>query len=378
MFAVGYTTGTFDLTHEGHFRILRAMKTRCARLVVGLTSDALGQSQKRRPHLSYEHRRTILLHSKYVDSVVEHVGLSKEEDYRRLRFDVLFIGADYRDSLEYKTFAAAYPSIPVVYLPRTEGVSTTDIITTQGLNITDPSILTWGVQGPLWRLDKQRVLKCVPVASKEFASTADVYRYPLPRPRNWKDRDMGGVRVPNIPAVNTMREVQIFHDLKDYVWYPVTHITTLWSRASQPPIGMDGRNKTDDYMSCSIQDRSTPVHIYGLYQRYGGVTFNEWWGNSEHSSNDRVNVWNEIAKILEILRERGIVHGDLHGGNICVDIDNRVTLLDFGWCTSNIFDMDEEERAEHEYNINNRFDQSHLVNSLIRERVITCPPSVFF
>ena len=63
MYEVGYTTGTFDLPHAGHFAILQKCKALCKILIVGLVSDELGIKQKRKPVLSYEHRKTILENS---------------------------------------------------------------------------------------------------------------------------------------------------------------------------------------------------------------------------------------------------------------------------------------------------------------------------
>ena len=95
MYEIGYTTGTFDLVHQGHFEILKKCKLYCKYLIVGLVSDKLGEKQKRKPILDFEHRKSILEHCKHVDTVVKFDGTSKQEDYKKLKFNVLFIADEY-------------------------------------------------------------------------------------------------------------------------------------------------------------------------------------------------------------------------------------------------------------------------------------------
>ena len=47
MYQIGYTTGTFDLTHQGHFEILKKCKFYCQKLIVGLVSDETWNQAKK-------------------------------------------------------------------------------------------------------------------------------------------------------------------------------------------------------------------------------------------------------------------------------------------------------------------------------------------
>ena len=123
MYEVGYTTGTFDLPHAGHFAILQKCKTFCKTLIVGLVSDELGVQQKRKPVLSYNHRKDILENCKWVDHVVIFDGSSKQIDFKKLKFDVLFISDEYLGSDEYEKFT----DTPIYYFPRTIEISTSNI-----------------------------------------------------------------------------------------------------------------------------------------------------------------------------------------------------------------------------------------------------------
>lgn len=127
MFDLGYTTGTFDLLHEGHYELLKKCKTFCKILIVGLVTDELGIKQKRKPVLDYSHRKIILENSKYVDFVIPFNGASKQEDFTKIRFDVLFISDEYHFTEEYSSFENDTKNIPVYYFPRTATISTSDI-----------------------------------------------------------------------------------------------------------------------------------------------------------------------------------------------------------------------------------------------------------
>lgn len=125
---IGYTTMTCDLMHEGHINLLKNAKTMCDQLIVGLTTDELAIRQKRQTYFNFTHRKTLLEACRYVDVVVENRGYSKEVDYQKLKFDRLFIGDDYYDRDEYKDFEVKYPCVPVIYLPRTSHVATSELI----------------------------------------------------------------------------------------------------------------------------------------------------------------------------------------------------------------------------------------------------------
>ena len=128
---VAYTTGTFDLVHEGHFEFFKAMSQYCNKIIVGLVTDEFAEQRKRKPYLTYRHRKAILENSKYNIVVVPCTVSNKQLDYNKLRFDALFIEDGYYNTEEYLSFQRDYPHIPVYYLPRPtdcDRVSTTNII----------------------------------------------------------------------------------------------------------------------------------------------------------------------------------------------------------------------------------------------------------
>ncbi len=129
-YKVGYTTGVFDLFHVGHLNILRRAKEMCDYLIVGVSTDDLVKSYKEHaPVIPYEERAAIVSAIRYVDRVVPQTSLNKVEAYHALRFDALFHGNDWQNSPLYNEVSAQMKTLGVemVFLPHTEGVSSTDI-----------------------------------------------------------------------------------------------------------------------------------------------------------------------------------------------------------------------------------------------------------
>ena len=119
------TFGTFDVFHIGHVNILERAKELGDYLIVGVSSDALNISKKgRAPIYSQEHRLQIINSIYCVNEVFVEESLEKKEEYLlQHNADVLVMGDDWKGKFD------CYGHIcEVVYFPRTEGVSTTDII----------------------------------------------------------------------------------------------------------------------------------------------------------------------------------------------------------------------------------------------------------
>jgi glycerol-3-phosphate cytidylyltransferase len=118
------TFGTFDLFHIGHLNILRRAKALGDQLIVGVSSDELNFRKKELyPTYPLEHRLAIVSAVRYVDGVfVEHALEHKREYLLEHQADVLVMGDDWAG--RFDEFADI---CRVVYLPRTEGISSTDV-----------------------------------------------------------------------------------------------------------------------------------------------------------------------------------------------------------------------------------------------------------
>ena len=119
------TFGTFDVVHIGHIRIIDRAARYGDRLVVGVSSDALNESKKgRKPVYPQQERMEIVAALRAVDAVFLEESLELKADYiREHGADILVMGADWEGRFDHLAELCR-----VVYLPRTEGVSTTGLI----------------------------------------------------------------------------------------------------------------------------------------------------------------------------------------------------------------------------------------------------------
>lgn len=119
------TFGTYDLLHVGHVRMLRRAAALGDYLCVGVSSDALNFSKKgRNPVFSEDDRMEIVSSIKGVDEVFLEESLELKLEYiERYRADVLVMGDDWQGKFDF-----ASSICEVRYLPRTEGISTTELL----------------------------------------------------------------------------------------------------------------------------------------------------------------------------------------------------------------------------------------------------------
>jgi glycerol-3-phosphate cytidylyltransferase len=119
------TFGTFDLYHIGHVNILERAKQLGDYLIVGVSSDKLNWSKKQRhPIYTFAERKRILETSIFVDKVFQEDSLEKKRDYiLENKADILVMGDDWAGRFdEFQDICS------VVYLPRTDGISSTEVI----------------------------------------------------------------------------------------------------------------------------------------------------------------------------------------------------------------------------------------------------------
>ena len=118
------TYGTYDLLHYGHVKLLQRAKALGDYLIVALSTDEFNWNEKQKKcYFSYEERKSLLEAIRYVDLVIpEESWEQKISDVKEFKVDTFVIGDDWEGKFD---FLKEY--CDVVYLPRTEGVSTTQI-----------------------------------------------------------------------------------------------------------------------------------------------------------------------------------------------------------------------------------------------------------
>ncbi|WP_394200877.1 adenylyltransferase/cytidyltransferase family protein [Shewanella waksmanii] len=117
------TYGTFDLFHYGHVRLLKRLKALGDRLIVAVSTDEFNAIKGKAAFFSHAQRVEMLQACKHVDLVIaETHWQQKIADIKRYNVDTFAIGNDWQGSFD---FLKQY--CEVVYLTRTQDVSTTDI-----------------------------------------------------------------------------------------------------------------------------------------------------------------------------------------------------------------------------------------------------------
>ena len=127
---VVYTSGTFDMFHIGHLNVLKNAKDCCEYLIVGVSTDELVQKEKKKtPVIPYEERIQIVEAIRYVDKVVPQYDKDKFAAWEKYHFDVAFIGDDWKGTEVWNKIEAELKNVgcDTVYIPYTQGISTTDI-----------------------------------------------------------------------------------------------------------------------------------------------------------------------------------------------------------------------------------------------------------
>ena len=125
------TYGTFDLLHYGHIRLLQRAKALGDYLIVALSTDEFNEIKGKKAYHNYETRKKMLEAVRYVDLVIpEENWEQKINDVKEYHVDVVVMGSDWAGS---DRFDYLKDYCEVVYLDRTEGVSTTKIKKDLGL-----------------------------------------------------------------------------------------------------------------------------------------------------------------------------------------------------------------------------------------------------
>ena len=116
------TYGTYDLLHIGHIKMLKRCKAFGDRLIVGLSTDTFNKEMKDKVCIQpYHERKEILESLRYVDLVIpEESWEQKAEDVKRYSVDTFVIGDDWEGKFDFLK-----SQCKVIYLPRTEGISST-------------------------------------------------------------------------------------------------------------------------------------------------------------------------------------------------------------------------------------------------------------
>jgi glycerol-3-phosphate cytidylyltransferase len=124
---IGYTTGVFDLFHVGHVNMLRNAKSLCDKLIVGVTIDELVKYKSKSAVISFTDRIEVVRACRYVDIAVPQINMNKMDAYNSYRFDIMFVGDDWKGSEKWNIYNEEFNNVNVkiLYLPYTKNISST-------------------------------------------------------------------------------------------------------------------------------------------------------------------------------------------------------------------------------------------------------------
>lgn len=118
------TYGTYDLLHYGHIRLLERAKALGDYLIVGVTADDFDKTRgKINVQQSLMERIEAVRETGLADEIiVEEYEGQKIDDIQRYGVDIFTVGSDWKGKFDYLN-----EYCKVVYLDRTEGVSSSEI-----------------------------------------------------------------------------------------------------------------------------------------------------------------------------------------------------------------------------------------------------------
>lgn len=132
------TYGTYDLLHYGHIRLLKRAKALGDYLIVAISTEEFNAIKGKKAYHDYVTRKEMLEAIRYVDLVIpENTWDQKRDDVINYHVDTVVMGSDWKG---HEKFENLRDICEVVYLDRTEGISTTKI--KEELNLSSDNIYT--------------------------------------------------------------------------------------------------------------------------------------------------------------------------------------------------------------------------------------------
>lgn len=175
------TYGSFDLFHEGHYRLLQRAKALGDYLIVGITTEHYDEERGKLNVVdSLMDRIENVKKTGFADQIIieDHVG-QKVEDIQKYGVDIFTVGSDWNGKFDYlKDFCK------VVYLERTRGISST-MLRSKNRAIIRLGIIGSGRIAHRFVPEVERVSGIVPVAvynphlesAQRFAHELDLEMY---------------------------------------------------------------------------------------------------------------------------------------------------------------------------------------------------------
>jgi choline-phosphate cytidylyltransferase/glycerol-3-phosphate cytidylyltransferase len=123
MSSVVYVSGTFDLFHRNHLKMIQYGAGLGDKLIVGVSTDELVCSYKKAPAIPFEERIAIIEALKYPDVVIPQRSLEHTERVKDLNIDIFVVGDDWKGKYDYLRDIG----VKVFYFPYGSGISSSNL-----------------------------------------------------------------------------------------------------------------------------------------------------------------------------------------------------------------------------------------------------------
>lgn len=120
---VVYTSGTFDMLHINHLKMIEYARALGDILIVGVNTDELVNSYKSNPIIPFEERIALMKAIKGPDIVIPQKSLDHADKVKNLHFDIFVVGDDWAGKYDY----LKGQGIDVVYFPYGDGISSSNL-----------------------------------------------------------------------------------------------------------------------------------------------------------------------------------------------------------------------------------------------------------
>lgn len=120
---VVYTSGTFDMLHINHLKMIEYARALGDILIVGVNTDELVNEYKSEPVIPFEERIALMKAIKYPDIVIPQHSLDHRDKVKKLKFDVFVVGDDWAGKYDYLEELG----VTVVYFPYGRSCSSTSL-----------------------------------------------------------------------------------------------------------------------------------------------------------------------------------------------------------------------------------------------------------
>lgn len=120
---VVYTSGTFDMLHINHLKMIEYARALGDILIVGVNTDELVATYKSTPIIPFEERIALMKAIKGPDIVIPQRSLDHKDKVDKLHFDIFVVGDDWVGKYDY----LKEQGVQVVYFPYGAGISSSSL-----------------------------------------------------------------------------------------------------------------------------------------------------------------------------------------------------------------------------------------------------------